>query len=176
MSKREIPYKPGTKSFLVAQRLLKGESYDTIEREVGVERKTISNVKSRLKGRGLLITSGSPATSRTSSSSPGVPTVPSGEGGGEVPSGRTESTSRPRVAPTEPSMEGERIFERELWVIAQPIIRKVALNPKIFLFYDYARTELGFDGDLGDFIVDCVQDFFNSRNIKIKIVREKEVA
>jgi len=88
--------------------------------------------------------------------------------GEETPPGKVEE-------PPPPPPGVERIMEKELWVMAEPIFRKVALNPRIFLFYDYVRTELGYEGDLGDFICDTVEDFFKSRGIKIKIVREKEI-
>jgi len=67
-------------------------------------------------------------------------------------------------------------FERELMVQATPIIRKVILNPKVFLWYDYAKSELGYQGDLGDFINDAIEDFWRSRGYKIKIVQEREIA
>ena len=35
---------------------------------------------------------------------------------------------------------------------ASPILRKVALNPKVFLFHDYAKASLGYKGDIGECI------------------------
>jgi len=66
-------------------------------------------------------------------------------------------------------------MEEELWIKASPIIRKVILDPKVFLYYDYVRNKYGYKGDLGDFIRDCVEDFFERRGIKIKIVEEEEL-
>jgi len=86
-----------------------------------------------------------------------------------------EKETKIEISSSSLDAEGMRIFERELWLKARPIMLKVALNPKIFLFYDYAKSELKFEGDIGDFLVDCVLDFFNSRGIKIKIIKEKEV-
>ena len=60
-----------------------------------------------------------------------------------------------------PGVPGE--FERELWVKATPIIRKIILNPKVWLYYDYARSALGYEGDIGSFLEDCVEDFWRSR-------------
>jgi hypothetical protein len=71
--------------------------------------------------------------------------------------------------------EGERALERELWVKATPVIRKVILNPKVYLYYDYIKTKYGYKGDIGDFLYDCVEDFFKSRSITIKVVEEEEV-
>jgi len=73
-----------------------------------------------------------------------------------------------------PMISGE--LERELMVRATPILRKVILNPKVLLWYDYARAELGYSGDLGDFINDAVEDFWRSRGYKIKVIQEMEVS
>jgi len=66
-------------------------------------------------------------------------------------------------------------FERELWLKATPLIRKVALNPEIYFWYDYARGKLGLKGDVGDFVCDCVRYFFKSHGYKIRIIKEEEI-
>ena len=179
MSKMGVPYKPGTKSFLIAQRLQKGEDYETIKRELRVERKTIYNVKSMLKKLGLLPrSSAAPAISPPSSSEPSAREPPYEPSLSVAPSREIER--KPLGKSEGLGKEEEKLFaegaERELMLQATPIVRKVVLNPRIYLLYDYARTRLNFDGDLGDFLADCVDDFFNSRGIKIKIVREEEVS
>jgi len=58
---------------------------------------------------------------------------------------------------------------------ASPIIRKVALNPKVYLWYDYAVTKLGYKRDIGDFCAAAIQDFWKSRGYKVKIVREEDI-
>ena len=68
------------------------------------------------------------------------------------------------------------VIERELWVKATPIVRKIILNPKIWLYYDYARSALGYQGDIGQFLEDCVEDFWRSRGYKIKIIKEEEIS
>jgi len=78
--------------------------------------------------------------------------------------------------PPEIGEEGARVIQRELWEKATPIIRKVVLNPKVFLYYDYMRANYGYKGDLGDFLYDCVEDFFRSRGFTVKIVKEEELA
>jgi hypothetical protein len=45
----EIPFKNGTKKFLIAQRLVEGRDYDQIEKDLHVKRGTIYSVKSVLK-------------------------------------------------------------------------------------------------------------------------------
>lgn len=64
--------------------------------------------------------------------------------------------------------------ERLLVSQADPILRKVALNPKVIFWYEFAKS-CGYEGDLGDFIVACVEDFFKSRGYKLKVVREEVV-
>jgi len=66
-----------------------------------------------------------------------------------------------------------RFSEGELWAAARPIIRKIALNPKVFLWYDYAVSRLGYKGDLVDMLIEALEDFWASRGYKIKIVREE---
>ena len=180
MGKMEGPYKIGTKSFLIAQRLQKGENYETIEKELRVNRKTIYNVKSMLKKLGLLPENYSTFSVSSSSS----PESPPKETFRKNP--REVSLFEGAVREAEGNFLGKEVSprekafaeaaEKELMVQATPILRKVVLNPRIYLFYDYSRTRLGFKGDFGDFIADCVDDFFNSRGIKIKIVREEEVS
>lgn len=70
--------------------------------------------------------------------------------------------------------EDERAFERELWLKSQPIMRKVALNPKIIFYYDYL-VEKGYEGDMGDFLIDMVEDFFRSRGYSVRIIHEEEI-
>jgi len=51
----KIPFKPGTKAYLISQRLIAGESYDKIQEDMRVQRKTIWNVASALRRRGVNI-------------------------------------------------------------------------------------------------------------------------
>jgi len=105
------------------------------------------------------------------SRAPTIPTLPKVEG-------KTQkyNTLGGEGYPPDLWEEGVRIVERELWIKATPIIRKVVLNPIVYLYYDYMRTNYGYKGDLGDFLYDCVEDFFKSRGITVKIVKEEELA
>jgi hypothetical protein len=67
------------------------------------------------------------------------------------------------------------LMDRELMLQASPIVKKVILNPKTYLFFDYALSELKFRGDIGDFIVDAVEDFWKSRGYRIVIEKKSEV-
>jgi hypothetical protein len=48
------------------------------------------------------------------------------------------------------------LMDQELALQATPIVKKVILNPKTYLFYDYACSTLNFKGDIGDFIQDAI--------------------
>jgi len=52
-----------------------------------------------------------------------------------------------------------------------PIDRKLSLSPIVLLYYDYWRKE-GYEGDLGDFITDCIVTFFEERGLKFSIIKE----
>ena len=77
-------------------------------------------------------------------------------------------------------LEGEKMMEvepkvydledREVVLTATEIARRVVLNPKVLLFYDFLCSRYGYEGTLADFILDCVEDFLNSRNIKIAVI------
>lgn len=65
-------------------------------------------------------------------------------------------------------------LEQELLLMGAPLIRKVVLNTKVYFWFDFARAKMNFKGDIGDFVFDCVEDFFRSRNYQI-IVEKREV-
>jgi hypothetical protein len=67
------------------------------------------------------------------------------------------------------------LIDRELMMKTMPIIRKVVLNPKIYLYYDYVVSNLGYKRDIGDFLADVVEDYFASRGYKILIQKTSEV-
>lgn len=66
-------------------------------------------------------------------------------------------------------------MSRELWLAATPIVKKVILNPKIFLLFDYAVNELKYTGDIGDFLVEAVEDFWKQRGYRIVIERQSQL-
>jgi hypothetical protein len=71
------------------------------------------------------------------------------------------------------AMQG--LMDQELALQATPIVKKVILNPKTSLFYDYACTNLNFKGDVGDFIQDAIEDFWKSRGYRIVIEKRSEI-
>ena len=69
----------------------------------------------------------------------------------------------------------ERVARETVFETAALVVKKVAMNPVVLLWYDFARNKFGYEGDLGDFIVDCVEGFFRSRGFRIVIRREMPV-
>jgi len=51
-----------------------------------------------------------------------------------------------------------------------PIAKKVLLNPRVLMYYQYARSQ-GYEGDLGDFINEVIESFFRDRRIKIAVLK-----
>lgn len=58
-------------------------------------------------------------------------------------------------------------------VKATDLAKKVMLNPKVLLYYDYARA-VGFEGDLSDFICNCIEFLFE-KVLGIRVVVERKV-
>lgn len=204
MSKTELPYKAGTKGFLIAQRLLAGEGYSKIEEDMKVNRKSIWNVASQLRKKGFHVpasrdqqgSSQVPPLHQTtsqgevigearkevhggSSSKNEVPADSLGNSRGTVTgSSKDDGATKAMVGAQESFYQA---FGRELEMIATPILRKVVLNPKIPLYYDITREELKADlpqsYDFGDFICDCVE-FFMRHGLKgeLQWVKRREVA
>ena len=52
---------------------------------------------------------------------------------------------------------------------------QVNLTPANMTMIQWFTTKYGFEGDLSDFINDAIEDFFRSRNWRIKIVQEEPV-
>ena len=61
-------------------------------------------------------------------------------------------------APLLRMVELPEAFEKEILVQASPLVRKIILNPKVYLWFDYARSELKFQGDIGDFFDMATKD------------------
>jgi len=64
-----------------------------------------------------------------------------------------------------PSMQP---IELELTAVTKPI----SLRPLVLLYYGYWRKEGGYEGDLGDFITDCIVSFFEEKGLKFSVIKE----
>jgi len=94
---------------------------------------------------------------------------------------RNDGSRQTFLNPKEPGIQLEiseeglqETVEKQLQIAASPIVRKIILNPIVYFWYDYAKTKLGFNGDIGDFLWDCVEDFFDARGVHI-VVEQKRV-
>jgi len=64
------------------------------------------------------------------------------------------------------------VSEAEIELTVVP--RRVSLDPRILLIYDFMRRN-GYKGTLSDFIADCVIDAFRARGWDIIIGKTEEV-
>jgi hypothetical protein len=53
-------------------------------------------------------------------------------------------------------LRGDRIIvEREVELETMWNVRRIALDPRVFILYAYAQKYLGYPGSLGEFVSDC---------------------
>ncbi len=64
------------------------------------------------------------------------------------------------------------LMTRTLLIHATPILRKVALNSKVFLQHEYFRNQLGYEGDVGDLLVEALNYYWEEMGFKIKITHD----
>ena len=162
--KAENPFKKGTKKFLVAERLFRGEiDNQKIAEEVGVKKGTVYSVKSVLRGLGLYRKKDAkPKSNLPSHQDPSPTSQPE-----ESPNNTAHEASPPATFPeSSPELiekiagkvvkllknEGEHERERlppgimpveaeDVEVIGEKVNYKVALNPEIFWRYNVFKAE-----------------------------------
>jgi hypothetical protein len=67
-------------------------------------------------------------------------------------------------------VEGDRIIvEREVELEAIWNVRRIALDPRVYILYAYAQKYLGYNGSLGEFVSDCTILFFKERGIEVTL-------
>jgi hypothetical protein len=95
---------------------------------------------------------------------------PRGRGGqsGSTASVQTQTPGQqqePRV-----KVEGGRIIvEREVELETIWNVRRIALDPRVYILYAYAQKYLGYPGSLGEFVSDCTILFFKERGIEVTL-------
>jgi hypothetical protein len=57
--------------------------------------------------------------------------------------------------------------EREVELETVWGIKRIALDPRVYILYAYAQKYLGYPGSLGEFISDCTILFFKERGIEV---------
>ncbi len=89
----------------------------------------------------------------------GLPTTPAGLAIQQIPDREQNGNSQ--------------VLQDRMMIDATPIVMKVINNAKNLLWFDWFRKTYKYDGDMGDFITDCIEDFFKSRGWEI-VVSKKE--
>jgi hypothetical protein len=65
-------------------------------------------------------------------------------------------------------VEGSRIVvEREVELETIWDIKRIALDPRVYILYAYAQKYLRYPGSLGEFVSDCTILFFKERGIEV---------
>jgi hypothetical protein len=70
----------------------------------------------------------------------------------------------------EPDVDG--LMERTLLINATPILRKVVLNSKVFLQHEYFQKHLGYEGDVGDLLIEALNFYWKELGFTIKITHD----
>jgi hypothetical protein len=78
---------------------------------------------------------------------------------------KAQQQQEPRV-----KVEGDRIIvEREVELETIWNVRRIALDPRVYILYAYAQKYLGYPGSLGEFVSDCTILFFKERGIEVML-------
>lgn len=68
--------------------------------------------------------------------------------------------------------ELEGLMNKTILIHAAPILRKVALNSKVFLQHEYFQEKLGYEGDVGDLLVEALNYYWKEMGFTIKISQD----
>lgn len=63
------------------------------------------------------------------------------------------------------------LMTRTLLIHATPILRKVALNSKVFLQHEYFQKQFGYEGDVGDLLVEALNFYWKEMGFTITITQ-----
>jgi hypothetical protein len=64
---------------------------------------------------------------------------------------------------------GKIIVEREVELGTVWDVKRVTLDPRVYILYAYAQKYLGYPGSLGEFVSDCTVLFFKERGIEVTL-------
>jgi hypothetical protein len=93
-------------------------------------------------------------------------TVVKGGQGGNRASIQVQASSQQQQV----RVEGGRIIvEREVELETIWNVRRIALDPRVYILYAYAQKYLGYPGSLGEFVSDCTILFFKERGIEVAL-------
>ncbi len=66
----------------------------------------------------------------------------------------------------------DELMTRTLLIHATPILKKIALNSKVFLQHEYFQKQLGYEGDVGDLLVEALNFYWEEMGFTIKITHD----
>jgi len=66
----------------------------------------------------------------------------------------------------------EGLMNQTILIHAAPILKKVALNSKVFLQHEYFQEKLGYEGDVGDLLVEALEFYWKEMGFTIKISQD----
>jgi hypothetical protein len=67
-------------------------------------------------------------------------------------------------------VEGGRIIvEREVELETIWGVRRIALDPRVYILHAYAQKYLEYPGSLGEFVSDCAILFFKERGVEVTL-------
>jgi hypothetical protein len=90
--------------------------------------------------------------------------------GGQSGSMASVQTQTPGQQLVSARVEGGRILvEREVELETIWNVRRIALDPRVYILYAYAQKYLGYPGSLGEFLSDCVILWFKERGIEVAL-------
>ena len=64
---------------------------------------------------------------------------------------------------------GRIIVEREVELETIWGVRRIALDPRVYILYAYAQKYLEYPGSLGEFVSDCTILFFKERGVEVTL-------
>ncbi len=189
MESNKNPFRKSSKSYLIAEKLLKKVSYDDIEKELGVKRSLIFNVKSRLWKKGLLHPEEGQKDAEKAEKDAGPKYVERGE------KGKGEEQVDPASPILSPDMEA---FKEDLLrsvgdIMKQGLIddkapestivvnegslvkRSLLLTPKTLVLFDMA-VAAGYPGNLSSFLNQMVTEVYTKRNARLSLTEITPVA
>jgi hypothetical protein len=93
-----------------------------------------------------------------------------GEGGQSGSMARIQTQTLGQQQEPRVKVEGGRIIvERKVELETIWNVRRIALDPRVYILYAYAQKYLGYTGSLREFVSDCTILFFRERGVEVML-------
>ena len=160
------PFKPESKSYKVIELVNKGKTHKEIAKTMKYKYNNyVSAVIHRAKLKNL-----ANVNNPEIKAPPGSETQGSDNTGDLIPRGALITSLPPGDLVKRPIADlGRNVVQIEGFAPS----RYIALTPKNITLIQWFTAKFGYEGDLSDFINDAVEDFFQSRNYQLKIIKEE---